>query len=30
VERQNGQLQTESQNVLLLATEKKVFGFDLL
>lgn len=30
MERQNGQLQTESQNVLLLATEKKVFGFDLL
>jgi hypothetical protein len=30
VERQNGQLPTESQNVLLLATEKKVYGFDLL
>jgi len=30
LEPQNGQLQAESQNVLLLATEKKVFGFDLL
>jgi hypothetical protein len=30
VERENGQLQVESQNVLLLSTEKKVFGFDLL
>jgi pSer/pThr/pTyr-binding forkhead associated (FHA) protein len=30
LERQNGQLQAESQNVLLLSTEKKVFGFDLL
>ena len=30
MEPQNGQLQTETQNVLLLSTEKKVFGFDLL
>ncbi|MGH9322973.1 MAG: FHA domain-containing protein [Vicinamibacteria bacterium] len=30
MDRHNGQLQTEAQNVLLLATEKKVFGFDLL
>ncbi len=30
MEGQNGQLQTETQNVLLLSTEKKVFGFDLL
>ncbi len=30
MQRQNAQLQVESQNVLLLSTEKKVFGFDLL
>lgn len=30
MERQNVQLQVEPQNVLLLSTEKKVFGFDLL
>jgi hypothetical protein len=30
VEPQNGQLQAGAKNVLLLSTEKKVFGFDLL